>query len=211
MVSILGKENSMSIYRRIYEQHRGPIPVDEKGRSYDIHHIDGDHANDDISNLTALSLQEHYNVHWRQGDYGACKAIAMRMESELTREERSALSRMSNRQRVENGTHNWLDAEANRRRALQLVADGTHHWLSEKHREDTSIRVLERVENGTHNWCDGRQPKQLAQRLLAEGRHHSQVLYECPCCGRSGYGNSFKGKHFKKCKSSKSVIEVIHT
>lgn len=32
-------------YRRIYEQHYGPIPKDEQGRSYEIHHIDGNHNN----------------------------------------------------------------------------------------------------------------------------------------------------------------------
>ena len=34
-------------YRKIYEQHHGPIPIDESGRTYDIHHIDGNHFNND--------------------------------------------------------------------------------------------------------------------------------------------------------------------
>jgi hypothetical protein len=36
---------SMSIYRKIYEQNFGPIPKDGDGRSYDVHHIDGNRNN----------------------------------------------------------------------------------------------------------------------------------------------------------------------
>ena len=42
-------------YRRIYEKHHGKIPKDSDGRSYEIHHIDGDHNNCDISNLKLVS------------------------------------------------------------------------------------------------------------------------------------------------------------
>jgi N-acetylglutamate synthase/N-acetylornithine aminotransferase len=59
-------------YRKIYENHHGPILKDEEGRTYEIHHIDGDHSNNDPVNLTALTLQEHYNIHYSQGDYYAC-------------------------------------------------------------------------------------------------------------------------------------------
>jgi hypothetical protein len=31
----------MSNYRKIWENYYGLIPIDEKGRSYEIHHIDG--------------------------------------------------------------------------------------------------------------------------------------------------------------------------
>jgi len=30
---------SHKFYRKIYEQHYGPIPVDSDGRTYEIHHI----------------------------------------------------------------------------------------------------------------------------------------------------------------------------
>lgn len=52
-----------NIYRKIYESHYGPIPIDETGRTYEIHHIDGNSENNDISNLKCVSIQEHYNIH----------------------------------------------------------------------------------------------------------------------------------------------------
>lgn len=70
----------MTIYRRIYKKHYGFIPKDENNRSYDIHHIDGNKKNNDINNLVALSIQEHYDIHLKQNDWGACLALAKRMK-----------------------------------------------------------------------------------------------------------------------------------
>lgn len=73
------KKTSSHIYRKIYETHFGPIPKDEYGRTYEIHHIDGNRNNNDPSNIIALSIKEHYDIHYSQGDYGACVMIAKRM------------------------------------------------------------------------------------------------------------------------------------
>ena len=77
----------MAVYRRIYEKHKGPIPKDNYGKSYDIHHIDGNKKNNNINNLVALSLQEHYNIHYKQGDWGACLVISnrLKMNSEISK------------------------------------------------------------------------------------------------------------------------------
>ena len=71
----------MTIYRKIYKRHYGPIPKDNQGRTYDIHHKDGNRSNNSIDNLVALSIQEHYDIHYSQGEYGACYAISVRMRS----------------------------------------------------------------------------------------------------------------------------------
>ena len=72
----------MNIYtnhRKVYKDHYGKIPKDSNGRSYDIHHIDGDHTNNDPANLKAVTIQEHYDIHYVQGDYSACFKMAWRM------------------------------------------------------------------------------------------------------------------------------------
>ena len=84
----------MAVYRRIYEKHKGPIPKDNYGKSYDIHHIDGNKKNNNINNLVALSLQEHYNIHYKQGDWGACLVISNRLK--MNSEIRSELSKNTN-------------------------------------------------------------------------------------------------------------------
>ena len=67
-------------YRKIYLKHHGFIPKDNLGRVYDIHHIDGNKKNNNINNLIALSIQEHYDIHLKQNDWGACLALAKRMK-----------------------------------------------------------------------------------------------------------------------------------
>lgn len=66
-------------YRKIWEDYNGKIPKDEDGRPYEIHHIDGNRNNNSLENLICVSIKEHYDIHYRQGDYGACVMIAKRM------------------------------------------------------------------------------------------------------------------------------------
>ena len=67
-------------YRKIWENAYGPIPKDEQRRSYEIHHMDGNRKNNSLENLVCLSVQEHYELHLKQGDYTAAHAIAHRLD-----------------------------------------------------------------------------------------------------------------------------------
>jgi hypothetical protein len=67
------------VYRKIWENKHGEIPRDNQGRSYEIHHINGNHSDNRIENLQLVTIEEHYNIHFEQGDYGACHLIAQRM------------------------------------------------------------------------------------------------------------------------------------
>ena len=84
-----------SYHRKIYEDHYGPIPKDSAGRSYEIHHIDGNHENNNIDNLLCVSIQEHYNIHYySQGDFKACLIMSKRMD--ISPEEKSRLAKIAN-------------------------------------------------------------------------------------------------------------------
>lgn len=88
-------------YRKIWEDTIGEIPVDESGRTYEIHHLDGDRENNLPYNLACVSIAEHYRIHFEQGDYYACASISKRMQ--LTVEQRKILSEkisFSNRTRT---------------------------------------------------------------------------------------------------------------
>ena len=69
----------MKVYRRIWEKAYGPIPVDEDGRSFEIHHINKDHNDNRLENLACVSIQEHFSIHLKQGDFAAAAAILKRM------------------------------------------------------------------------------------------------------------------------------------
>jgi hypothetical protein len=126
----------MSIYkktkhRQIYESHHGPIPKDDDGRTFEIHHIDGNPLNNSIQNLIALSIQDHYNIHYKQEDWIACFRIAKRMT--ISPKEKSDLARKANAIRTMNGTHNFQNIEWSSARATKAnksrVASGTHNLL----------------------------------------------------------------------------------
>jgi len=95
----------MNAHRRVWERHYGPIP-----RGYEIHHIDGNRKNNDLENLKLVTIQEHYDIHYSQGDYGACSLILTRMQ--IDPEEKSRVLRIKNkikaRKAVEDGTLNFL-------------------------------------------------------------------------------------------------------
>jgi hypothetical protein len=76
-------------HRKIYEQHHGiKIPT-----NMEIHHIDGKHSNNDINNLKLVTWQEHYDIHYSQGDWAACLLISGRHS--IAPEERSRLASMA--------------------------------------------------------------------------------------------------------------------
>jgi len=70
-------------YRKIWESYHGEIPKDEYGRSFDIHHIDGNRKNNQIDNLIALSLEDHWKIHFDKKEYAAANLIAKRLSKEL--------------------------------------------------------------------------------------------------------------------------------
>lgn len=91
-------------YRKIYEHHYGVIPKDESGKSYHIHHIDGRRTNNSPDNLVALSLQEHYEIHYAQGDWAAALYLARLLEKS-----KSDLKEIRTRQVMPRGEkhHRW--------------------------------------------------------------------------------------------------------
>ena len=72
--------NSSYTYRKIWKQFYGNIPKDHKGRSMEIHHINGNHDDNQIENLKLVTIDEHYDIHHTQEDWGACMLIAKRMK-----------------------------------------------------------------------------------------------------------------------------------
>jgi hypothetical protein len=154
-------------YRKIYEQHFGPIPKDSSGRSYEVYHIDGNHSNNDPANLKCVTIQEHYDIHYSQGDYGACYLIGLRMK--IPSEELSKISSMLQQRKVETGTHHFLKKDFQKNVQQARIAKGIHNWQdSEKQRH----KQLTRVKNGTHPWIDSQQATEKNLRRIKEGTHH---------------------------------------
>lgn len=181
----------MNIYRKIYEETHGPIPHEENGRSYDIHHLDGNHENNDISNLVAVTVQDHYDIHYKQGDWAACMLILLRMDLHPT--DRLELLKSFSKKRIEDGTHNFLGSQLQDKR----VADGTHPFLGGTIQGITSRR---RVRDRTHNFLGGEIQKITTQKRITNGTHNCLIIYTCPYCNKNGKGPVMLRHHFENCK-----------
>ena len=156
--------------RKIYLKHYGTIPVGDDGRPYEVHHIDGNPENNDISNLVALSIQDHYATHYNQGDWAACVRIAAKLK--LPQEILSDLSR-KNAIKVNTRT----------------LADGTHNFLGENNHVHAKIKA------GTyHTLGPGHN---LA--LLASGAHASQIKVSCVYCQTTLDAANFSRYHGDNC------------
>lgn len=153
-------------YRKIWSDHFGPIPKDEFNRSYEIHHIDGNRSNNDISNLQCVTLREHYDIHASQGDWGACLKIAHR--AGISPEEHSAAATAHNINRVANGTHPFMTREDGTNIQTDRVEDGTHHLLSGDVQRKYQLSL---VEDGTHRFLNGDLQRQVQTKLYEDGNH----------------------------------------
>lgn len=177
-------------YRKIYEETYGPIPTDEFGRTYDIHHKDGNRNNNCPTNLVALSIQEHYDTHYAQGDHAACLILSYRLG--ISKEDKSKLASESNRRRsangtnpfcgplinkkkIKDGTHPWIGGEVSRRNALKLVEEGRHPFSGGKIQSESNAK---RIQEGNHNFLGGH----IQRKQLAEGTHNFQKRVKCPMC-----------------------------
>lgn len=197
-------------YRKIYENHFGKIPKDEQGRTYDIHHIDGNRHNNNHTNLKAVSVQEHYNIHLNQGDLAAALKIASRLNVSV--EEKSNLARLYNLKRVADGTHQFLGGEIQHQRVL----DGTHHFLGGEISRKTTIK---RINDGTHNFLGGEIGGRTSRKRVTDGTHNflgnkvkrntskisgdnhpNKVKVTCPHCNLTGGKVNLKRYHFDNCK-----------
>jgi hypothetical protein len=180
-------------YRKIYKNHYGPIPKDETGRTYDIHHIDGNRKNNKPENLKAVTIQEHYDIHYAQGDYGACYRLAIH-NMKLSPEELSLLAYNTQKRLVNEGTHHFLGGEVSRSINAERVRNGTHNFLG-------GDLQRERAKNGTHPFLGGNIQREMNRRTLAAGTHPTQKQWKCEFCGKEGKGASnYTKNHGNKCK-----------
>lgn len=184
-MTIYAKRTPSRIYRKIYEAHHGAIPREENGRSYEIHHIDGDHSNNNIENLVAVTLQEHYDIHYSQEDYRACYLMAAKLGKSV--DEMKKLSSLAIQKQIKNGTFNFLKRadgtsiaqEMNRKR----LEDKTHIFINPVFIKENTEKVRARVAAGTHNWCSNenhhnydpefiKQNTEKMRERVANGTHH---------------------------------------
>lgn len=222
----------MSIYRKLYKLFYGTIPKDEQGRSYEIHHIDGDRTNNHILNLVAITIQDHYDVHYYQGDFAACIKIAQKMK--LSPEKISELVSKQQKERVKNGIHHFLGGEIQKEQQRKLIGNGKHHfqnseyqskmnrlktklgtnpWAGKKGSERSKKLQRKRISEGEHHFIGEKNP---VYKQIKEGKHplaiyakNAQKRMECPVCKKvMNEGNYIRWNHGQTCNKVPMIQNV---
>ena len=138
-------------YRKVWEIANGKIPD-----GLEIHHIDGNHSNNDLANLKLVTIQEHLEIHMSQGDYGAVQAIMIRMET-YDRKEIAKLAYLSQQYLIETGNHNFqkLDrSELSKKVMKERLASGSPAFLGIQNTKENSRKaglVAKEKKAGFHN------------------------------------------------------------
>lgn len=152
-ITIRSIKMSSRKHRLIWESVNGPVPKDLDGRSYEVHHIDGNHNNNEISNLQLVTIQEHYDIHYLQEDWNACVLIGLRLSK--TPEEISKLNSMAAKKRIENGTHHFL--KGGPREDLKGDKNPMKNPITAK-------KVGDLIRGKTKNWTEKRTQADLNRR-----------------------------------------------
>lgn len=192
-------------HRKVWKSVNGEIPVDAFGRSYDIHHLDGNYDNNDISNLKAMSIQEHYDIHYQNGDYGACYMIGLRMD--LGHTELSLLSSGTQKKRIADGTHHFLDSELQKEIQRRRIENGTHNFLDSEYQRNNANN---RVADGTHPWLDSTKATERNLKRVAEGTHHFLGDKNPGKIAMENKTSKFLDKKWQKEKAMSSVKNGTH-
>lgn len=119
-----------------------------------------------------------------------------------------AIASEQNSIRVKNGTHNFQQASHREKVSetqKELVAKGKHHLQGTKGSAQSKAVQKRRIEDGSFHMLQPemkQHQRMKALEQLANGTHNSQIVYECPHCGKIGKGPMMKRWHFERCKNA---------
>jgi hypothetical protein len=165
----------MSKYRSIWIEAYGEIPVDDQGRTYEIHHIDGNRDNNDISNLICVSIADHYRIHYEQGDYLACAIMSKRME--LSKEEMIAVHKKAMSKRDQSGEKNPMyGRSAIKENNMKWYNDGTADTMFVENEQPDGY-VAGRINMPRYDMSGKSNPR--ARKAIVNGKEYACLKDAC--------------------------------
>lgn len=207
-------------YREIWEKANGRIPP-----GYEIHHIDGDRDNNSLENLTCVSIQEHYDIHYKQGDLEACHAISLRINKKPLKGWRHSLETINKLRKPKKNKEGYKKTEeqkrrigdANRGRKLPPISEETRQKRKKPKSEIFKKRVSDALMGVKKTQiqcphCGVVGGVNIMQRHHFSNCEHltgvplTQRIIKCPFCDKEGGVSNMKRYHFNNCKQKTDKI-----
>jgi hypothetical protein len=177
-------------YRWIWECANGPIPKDENGVSYQIHHIDGNRNNNELSNLMCVSIDEHIEIHKKQGEW---ESVAF-------------LEQMRGRKATGWKHSDETKKKISEKQKEQFQSGERVHPMLGKKRPDLAERNKEGHSEEMKKKLSEIKKKNPTKYWLGKSRKGIKVNHPtltCPHCGKVGKGESAMKKwHFDNCRNN---------
>lgn len=165
---------------------------------------------DDPTNIIELTVEEHAEAHKKLFEqYGkwedklAWQGLAgILNKKEHVKQLLSQAGIKSNKIRLENGTHIWLNSDHQREKQIRRFELGTHNFQTSEHIE--KIKTLSRNRFLTNNPVYS-QINQNKNKIISD--NPTKYKLECPHCGKIGPKPQMKQWHFDKCKRKSNVSD----
>lgn len=185
-----------------------------------VHHLDGNPLNNTMENLIALTAEEHYNIHFKQGDYAAC--ILLSESAKISRKDLADLQHKHGLKCFERkiGIHNdsfdrkthieniWKKYKPGRKPVtdgntiLKFKSDtDIDKFLADNPAWRRGVTDSARIGLGmSKKRLTSEEASIISKSRIKNGTHNFLIVYECPHCKKNGKGPMMKRWHFDNCK-----------
>lgn len=200
---IMSKNHKNNPYRKIYEEHHGIIPD-----GFHIHHLDGNPSNNDISNLIAISPEEHAILH--NDEFVKWASIGGKLGGQKSKEEKLGFCGwdFDKRSQENKGRKYSEESKIKKSNTIRALYESGEmiHWTKLYDKQIVSEKIREgdpgKSMRGKTAWNKNKKmqlkdPEQA--RLRKQAAALNREKFPCENCGRS-FDKGNLVKHSKKCK-----------
>jgi hypothetical protein len=183
-------------YRQIWEQANGPILTDEQGRPYEIHHIDGNRKNNDLSNLKCVTVEEHYSIHLQQKDYYAAFIIGQRLNRSI--EELDEIKKQMSL--AKKGKPSSFTGKKHSEESKRKMSESAKRRGIPEERQKRMAIARTGIKRGP--FSDEHRARLSASHKGRSNKYkgHCYGTTTCPYCNKTGGVPGMKKHHFNNCK-----------
>jgi hypothetical protein len=163
-------------------------------------------GSDDPSNIIELTVEEHaeahrvlYETHGKEQDLIAWRGLSgIIPRKEAVAAACSLAGKISNKKRLSDGTHPWLNSETQRNTQLKRLEKGTHNFLNPELREKQKIAVRKFLKENNPVY---EQISNGKNKFVSDNPVNKRII--CPHCNKEGPRPQMLQWHFDNCKRIK--------